>query len=48
MISKGIDESRIIGIGSKLDAEPIIPNTSEENRALNRRVEIVIEKPETE
>jgi outer membrane protein OmpA-like peptidoglycan-associated protein len=44
MISKGIDESRIIGIGSKLDTEPLLPNTSEENRAVNRRVEIVLEK----
>jgi outer membrane protein OmpA-like peptidoglycan-associated protein/opacity protein-like surface antigen len=44
MVSKGIAESRIIGIGSKLDTEPLVPNTSEENRALNRRVEIVLEK----
>jgi outer membrane protein OmpA-like peptidoglycan-associated protein len=44
MVSKGIEESRILGIGSKLDTEPLIPNTSEENRAMNRRVEIVIEK----
>jgi outer membrane protein OmpA-like peptidoglycan-associated protein len=46
MISKGIDENRIIGIGSKLDTEPLLPNTSEENRAVNRRVEIVLEKKE--
>ena len=42
MISKGIAESRIISINSKRDTEPLVPNTSEENRKLNRRVEIVV------
>ena len=40
MLSKGIDESRILGVASKRDAEPLVPNTSEENRKINRRVEI--------
>ncbi|MDR2555429.1 MAG: OmpA family protein [Fibromonadaceae bacterium] len=44
VISKGIDENRILGIGSKLYYEPLVPNTSEENRRKNRRVEFVIEK----
>jgi len=44
IISKGIDESHILGIGSKLYYEPLVPNTSEENRRKNRRVEFVIEK----
>ncbi|MDR0231547.1 MAG: OmpA family protein [Dysgonamonadaceae bacterium] len=43
MISKGIAESRIIGIGSKRDTEPLVPNTSEENRRKNRRVEIIVQ-----
>ncbi|MDR2579937.1 MAG: OmpA family protein [Fibromonadaceae bacterium] len=44
IIAKGIDEKRILGIGSKLYYEPLVPNTSEENRRKNRRVEFVIEK----
>jgi len=44
VIAKGIDENRILGIGSKLYYEPLVPNTSEENRRKNRRVEFVIEK----
>ena len=44
VIAKGIDEKRILGIGSKLYYEPLVPNTSEENRRKNRRVEFVIEK----
>ena len=43
MISKGIDESRILGIASKRDTEPVVPNSSEENRRKNRRVEIILE-----
>ncbi|MDR2584563.1 MAG: OmpA family protein [Fibromonadaceae bacterium] len=50
VVAKGIDEKRILGIGSKLNYEPLVPNTSEENRKKNRRVEFVIEKwlPPTE
>ncbi|MCL2282766.1 MAG: OmpA family protein [Fibromonadales bacterium] len=44
VIEKGIDEKRVLGIGSKLYYEPLVPNTSEENRRMNRRVEFVIEK----
>jgi len=42
LISKGIDQKRIVGIASKRDTEPLVPNTSEENRKQNRRVEIII------
>jgi len=42
MLSKGIAESRILGIASKRDTEPLVPNTSEANRKQNRRVEIVV------
>ena len=42
MLSKGIAISRIYGIASKRDTEPLVPNDSEENRRLNRRVEVVI------
>ncbi|MCL1956737.1 MAG: OmpA family protein [Fibromonadales bacterium] len=50
VVAQGIDEKRILGIGSKLNYEPLVPNTSEENRKKNRRVEFVIEKwlPPTE
>jgi outer membrane protein OmpA-like peptidoglycan-associated protein len=43
MISKGIDESRILGTASKRDTEPLVPNDSEENRRRNRRVQILVE-----
>jgi len=43
LISKGIAEKRIIGIASKRDTEPLVPNTSEENRKQNRRIEIVVQ-----
>lgn len=42
LISKGIDEKRILGIASKRDTEPLLPNTNEGNRRINRRVEVVI------
>ena len=43
MISKGIAENRILSVASKRDAEPVAPNTSDENRKKNRRVGIVLE-----
>ena len=43
MISKGIAESRILSISSKRDTEPVVPNSSEENRKKNRRVTIILE-----
>ena len=43
MRSKGIAENRILGIASKRDTEPVVPNTSEENRKKNRRVQLVIQ-----
>jgi len=44
LISNGIDSSRIIGTASKRDTEPLVPNTSENNRKYNRRIEIIVEK----
>ena len=44
LISKGIDESRILGIASKQDAEPLVPNTNEKNRRINRRVQLIIKR----
>ena len=41
MIDRGIDGSRI-EIEGKGEKEPVVPNTSDENRARNRRVEFVI------
>ena len=43
MLSKGITANRILGIASKRDTEPLTPNTSEENRKKNRRVQLVIQ-----
>ena len=43
LISKGIKENRILGISSKRDTQPVAPNTNEDNRRKNRRVEILIE-----
>ena len=42
LISKGIDESRILGCESKRDTQPVAPNTSEANRRKNRRVQLII------
>lgn len=41
LISKGIPAERINVVG-KLDTEPLLPNTSPENRAKNRRVEFIL------
>ncbi len=42
LVSRGIESDRItvVGVGSK---EPICPNTSDENRSKNRRVDILFE-----
>jgi len=41
LVTRGVDPSRIsaVGVGSK---NPLVPNTNAENRANNRRVEIVV------
>ncbi|MDR0436894.1 MAG: OmpA family protein [Bacteroidales bacterium] len=44
MISRGLPENRIVSISSKRYTEPLLPNTSEENRMMNRRAEIVVAK----
>ncbi|MCL2417425.1 MAG: OmpA family protein [Bacteroidales bacterium] len=41
MVSEGVAANRIT-ISSKRYTEPLVPNTSEENRRQNRRVEIVV------
>ena len=41
MINRGIDPERI-KIEGRGERDPIVPNTSEENRQMNRRVEIVL------
>ncbi len=46
MISRGIGPERMTATGYG-DILPLVPNTSEENRAQNRRVEFVLEKKET-
>lgn len=45
LISKGINPQRLTATGYG-DVMPLVPNTSEENRARNRRVEFVLEKKE--
>lgn len=47
LISKEILPGRLTATGFG-DALPLVPNTSDENRALNRRVEFVLEKKEAE
>lgn len=44
IIKRGVDKKRILGIDTKLHYEPLVLNTSEENRKRNRRVEFVIEQ----
>lgn len=41
LMEKGIDEKRII-VESKGSKQPIVPNTSSRNRAINRRIEFAI------
>ena len=43
LISKGINPKRLTATGYG-KVMPLVPNTSKENRALNRRVEFVLEK----
>jgi len=43
LIKKGVSPNRITS-DFKLDAEPIVPNTNEENRSLNRRVSFSVIK----
>jgi chemotaxis protein MotB len=46
MILKGVGARRLTATGYG-DSDPLAPNTSEANRAMNRRVEFVLEKKET-
>lgn len=43
LLSKGIESTRLTATGFA-DLNPLLPNTSEENRGRNRRVEFVLEK----
>ena len=47
LISKNIDSTKIT-VDFYGECEPIAPNTSEDNRALNRRVEIIVNGQKTE
>ena len=42
LISQGISSTRILTLTSKRDTEPLVPNTSEDNRKINRRVQLLI------
>ncbi len=46
LIGKGVSPERLTATGYG-QVMPLVPNTSEENRAQNRRVEFVLEKKET-
>jgi outer membrane protein OmpA-like peptidoglycan-associated protein len=41
LLTKGIKEDRMLSVGMG-DKEPILPNDTAENRALNRRITITI------
>lgn len=43
LLSKGIESTRLTATGFA-DLNPLLPNTTEENRARNRRVEFVLER----
>ena len=44
LISKGVDASRILNLYNKRDTEPLVPNSSEANRRINRRVQLKVAK----
>ncbi|MBU3954174.1 MAG: OmpA family protein, partial [Proteobacteria bacterium] len=46
LVSKGVAPQRLTATGYG-DIMPQVPNTTDENRARNRRVEFVLEKKET-
>jgi chemotaxis protein MotB len=46
LIQRGINPQRLTATGYA-DMDPLVPNTSETNRAINRRVEFVLEKKTT-
>ena len=46
IIEKGQIASTRVKAASYADSQPIAPNTSEENRAINRRVEFLYHSPE--
>ncbi|MDR2774913.1 MAG: hypothetical protein LBC19_09275 [Tannerella sp.] len=42
-LSEGIAESHILGVASKRDTQPLLPDTNGESRKKNRRVEVVVQ-----
>jgi type IX secretion system PorP/SprF family membrane protein len=47
LMKKGIDDDRIMATGFG-ELKPLVSNDSDENRAINRRVEFIIHKPKTQ
>ncbi len=47
LMKKGVDDERIMAIGYG-ELKPLVSNDSDENRAINRRVEFVIHYPKTQ
>ena len=43
LVKRGIDRSRLTSVGYGKH-QPLVPNTSDENRAINRRVEFKVTK----
>ena len=43
LIANGIAANRILTLSSKRDTEPLVPNIDEENRRINRRVQLLVE-----
>jgi outer membrane protein OmpA-like peptidoglycan-associated protein len=44
LVGSGVDRKRLSAIGHA-ESQPLVPNSDEDNRAVNRRVEVVIQDP---
>ncbi len=44
LVNSGVARKRLAAIGHA-ELQPLVPNTDEDNRAINRRVEVVIQDP---
>ena len=45
LVTSGVPAARVVPLGRGSD-EPVAPNSSAKNRAKNRRLELVVERPE--